>query len=1026
MMDNPLKYVRFLIIFTLTVLSEKIYPQDFRFEKITTFDGLANNNVSGIIQDKRGFIWFSTNDGINRYDSKEFRLFEYEPFNPDSLRNNFIKTIFYDYDKDFIWIGTKEGLCILNPVTEKILNVSLSNIEAQKILDGEITAIKKDSKGDFWVGTTNGLVKIDDKTKDSTVYLHNKEDPLSLPDNNIKDILCDSKNNIWVSTYNGIALYKNETFINYFQNYKRTNIYSNTEKFTSIEEISMGLLLIGCWGEGVILFDPVSKEYSVNKLGDNRIYTIEYDTRGHIWVGTWGGGIYYFNNLESIKRNNYIKISHEQDNEYSLSSNIIYSIFEDSSARIWVGTDGSGVNKLNQMQRSYKYHFHIGETYKIENNGVSSLLIDNRDNLWVGSTKNGIYIFDNENKNKEHYGYNPDNFNSLSSNNVNSLLIDSMENIWVFTDSGLDKFNRKTKSFEHYYIDGKKILNYRKNADIPINIADNKFYSGKEDEYGRLWLGTSNGVYIWDKASGITTHFSKDLPPGKRLSDNTVYAIDINKDGIVWIGTDNGLNSFNPATNTIDIYNHNSYDTHSLSSNSIKAIYCDSAGNVWIGTSGGGVSVFNKDKNNFYSFTKEEGLEHNTAMGLTEDQKGNIIAVTFMGISMIAKKANIELSTVTSLTNHFGLNRINFYGGITKDKNGNIFIGTMEEIYKINTAFYYLNKVNSEIVITDLKIFDKSYLDIFGKNIFAEKETSLKWYDGHISFDFSAIDYSFSEGRKYKYILEGFDKEWIYSGERNYASYTSIPPGNYIFRVTGTNSSGIWSTKEASLKINIIPPFYRTPIAYLFYLLAIAAFFYGIIIIVKGGEVSKRLDEVSRLKDELLTVNLQLERQTRIDNLTGVHNRKHFEEIFGRLWDLYIRTKLNFSVLMLDIDYFKNFNDTYGHVAGDKAIKTVADIILEAMNRKTDSVFRYGGEEFVILLVDTDLTGSRIVAERIRKKVEEKKIQNGSNEKGIRYITVSIGISYTNAVNPETAAQLLAAADENLYKAKDLGRNRIV
>jgi len=1021
-MDNFLRVIRFLPIIILLFFSENIFSQDFRFEKLTTYDGLANNNVSGIIQDKRGFIWFSTYMGLNRYDGNNFSLFEYGPFDPNSLINNSIKKMFYDYDRDLIWLGTQQGLCILNPVTEKVLNISLNNLEAKNILDTEITAIEKDATGNYWIGTNNGLVKINNKINSALVFNSSKEKPFFISDNRIKDIFCDSKDDLWISNYKGVMLYKDWVFIDYF--YYQNPIKEDSDKynFFCIEKISDNFLLIGSWDEGLILFNTVTKEYSIHKVGNNKITKIKYDSKGKLWVGTWDSGLYYFDNIESLKKNIHKKVLHDQDNELSLSSNIIYSIFEDNSGRLWVGTFGGGVNKLTQLQGNYQHHFYIEKAHE-ENNEITSLLIDSREHLWIGSIKNGVYIFDNENREKAHYKHDPYDFNSISSNVVNFIFMDSMENIWILTDSGMNKFNRKNNSFERYYFDGKNIVKSREN----INNQNIEFYTAKEDKNGGFWLGTSNGVYVWNAADAVLVkHISKDLPNKKKISDNTVYAIEIDSEESVWIGTSNGLNVYHPADGNIEIYYHDYYDYHSLPNNGINTIYCDEAGNVWIGTNGGGVSVFDKEKKLFNSFTKEEDLDHNTVVGLTEDQKGNIVVISFTGVSMITKKANIELSTVTSLTAQFSLSRINFYGGITRDKDSNIYIGSDNEIYKINTTFFYLNRENPEIVITDLTIGGNSYLELFGKNIFSEEDINIKWYNGHIAFTFSAIDYGFAEGRKYKYILEGFDKYWTFPGDRNYASYTAIPPGEYRFRVTGTNSSGVWSTKEASLKINIIPPFYKTSVAYFIFALVLAAFFYGIIMIVKSREVLKRLNEVSNLKDELLALNLILEKQTRIDNLTGVHNRKHFNETFERYWAVYLRTKQNFSVLMIDIDFFKNFNDTYGHVAGDKTIKIVAEVLIESVSRKTDSVFRYGGEEFVVLLIDTDLTGAHVVAERIRKKILAKKIENGKDEKGVRYISVSIGATCTNIDNVETPTQLLAVADENLYKAKGLGRNMII
>ncbi len=962
--------------------------------------------------------------------AKNFRLFEHEPFNPDSLRHNLIQTMYYDRDEDLLWLGTYRGVSVLDPVTEKIRqSVVTGGFDARKELDfGVVTAIEKDREGNFWVGTLDGLVRINQKTGGSFVYNHEEGNPRSLPDKTVRDVLCDSGGNVWIATINGLSLFKEEYFINYFQKDPPGLSGLNINAAMTLEEYSPGILLVGSWGGGVTCFNSADGSYFSRSLDDNRLYILKRDREGHIWAGTWGGGLYYYKNLEALRENDFLNTVYNHENSYSLSNDIVYSIFEDKSGLLWIGTNGGGVNKLNQLQKDYRFLYSTGKPGSIGNDRFRSLMLDEKERLWIGSYNSGLYVYDPENGRTRNYVNNPDDYNSISNETVNSVFRDSENNIWVLTNSGLDRFDQRKEHFEHYRFNGQTISLAGKPEGSGRKTSGNGvFYAVMEDSSGQLWLGTYNdGIYRWNRRTGAASHFSVQSLPGKRLSDNMVYSIVEDKKGVVWIATNNGLNSYDPASGIMLNYYNNPADPYSLCHDNVRVLYCDSTGNLWVGTTGGGLSRFDSEQKIFYNFSKKDGLDHNTVIGLTEDQKGNIIAVTLKGISLVERKPENKFTTITSLTYQFGLSGIDFKGGIAWDRKGNIYVAATGEIYRLDTAFYYLNRFNPGIIITDLRIFDKSYIDIFKKNIFAEEEINLKWNENYISFDFTSIDYTFPSGRKYKYMLEGFDKGWVYSGERNFTSYISIPPGVYRFRVTGTNSSGFWSTNEASLKIRIIPPFYNTGFAYFIYILFAAAIFYGILMIIRGKEVKKRLEEVSRLKDELLTVNLKLDIQTRMDILTEVHNRKHFNEVFENLWDLYTRTGINFTILMLDIDYFKNYNDTYGHIAGDKCLKEVAGVILEAVSRKTDSVFRYGGEEFAVFLVDTDTAGARIVAERIRTKVMEKCIPNRSalNKTGI--LTVSIGIAGTKGFMPENPNQLLIEADKNLYRAKENGRNTVV
>ena len=1008
----------------------EICSLDFRFERIDVSAGLAGNSVSGIVQDKRGFIWFATQDGLSRYDGSEFRLFEHEPFNRETLGHNLIQTIFYDPEEDKIWLGTYGGLSVFDPATEVVENFfPVESSEARKILeDGIITAVEKDREGFFWIGSLGGLVRFSPSLMEAVFFSNSPDDPHSLPDNTVRDLLCDSEGKIWIATYNGISLYENNRFNNFITSETLPDNGKGLAVVMTLSELSPGKLIFATWGGHIGIFDTETKKHSHTWTGENRFYTLMIDRRGRIWAGAWGEGLFMFEKAENIEKKIYAGARNSHDNKYSLSNDIVYSIFQDSFDLVWIGTNGGGVNKLNLKQKDYRYIYSTEKSGGIRNDRYKSIMAEDEDVLWIGSYNSGLYIYDEREKRARNFTK-EDGKNSVSDNTVNCIYKDKKGRVWVLTNSGVNLYDRERNLFFHYFIDSDNRIRRFANGIVPgLSAGTNQiFYSVAEDLSGRLWLGTySRGIYVWDPETGETLNFNEGSPQGERISNNLVFSLVRDLDGYIWAGTNYGLNRYDPETGRARRYYHNPGDPYSLSHNNVRVLYCDSAGNVWAGTTGGGVARIEPEMGFFYNFGKIEGLDHNTVTGITEDRGGNLIIVTLRGISMIERKPENKFTTAISLGYHFGVKGVDFRGGLTRDSSGNIYAAAAGEIYKFDTSFYYSNTIIPEIVITDLEIFDKSYIDVYGRNIFAEDEITLHWEEDHISFRFASLDYTFPTGKKYRYILEGYDKGWIYSDERNFASYTGIPPGRYTFRVTGTNSSGMWSTREASVRLRIKPPFYRTPLAYMIYLAAAAAFFYGIVMIVRGKEAEKQLSEVNRLKDELLNANLLLDRQSRTDALTGVHNRKHFNEVLGNVWDLYSRTGVNFSILMLDIDYFKEFNDRYGHLAGDRCLCEVASLISDAVARKTDSVFRYGGEEFVVILVDTDTKGAKFVAEKIRKKIMEKKIPNESAFSGTGFLTISIGVAGTEVAKPESPDHLLLKADKNLYRAKGKGRNCVV
>jgi len=605
---------------------------------------------------------------------------------------------------------------------------------------------------------------------------------------------------------------------------------------------------------------------------------------------------------------------------------------------------------------------------------------------------------------------------------VNKIYSDSKDNIWVATNSGVNRYIPETGGFDHFYYNGEKIV---KKINVSKDTGNPKWdiiYSVYEDAAGRLWLGSYlDGVYIWDRDTGKTEHLAPGSGSGKSISNQMVFDIKGDKFGNVWIGTNCGLNRYDIKTGKISVFLYDSENTTGISNNVISRIFKDSAGDMWFGTSGGGLSKLDYASDSFLHVTKKNGLNNNSVTGISEDTRGNLVVTTIKGISII-NRGNREVFNVTY---QFGLNGKEIKGNILRDKDGNFYISTAGTIYKINTEKYYVQNYEPEIVISDFKVFNDAFLKSKNDNIFSQETIELSWKENSISFNFVSLDYTFPLNNMYKYMLEGFDWDWVSAGNRTYANYTNLPSGKYVFRVMGTNSSGKWSGKESSVNIIISPPPYKTIYAYFLYAAAVFLLFYSLHIILRGKETEKRLAEENKLKNKLLKVNSELDRLTRIDSLTGVYNRYHFTETLYNGWHLHERLNLTISLLMIDIDFFKNYNDTYGHVAGDECLRAFAEIMVEAVSRKTDTVFRYGGEEFIIVLLDTGLEGASVVAEKLQEKLASEKIDHSGSSIS-RYLTASIGIVSTDKGKYSSSGEMVLDVDRKLYLAKEHGRNTVI
>ena len=1006
------------VFFMIPVFS---FSNDFKFEHLTSANGLAGNSVSSIIQDKRGFLWFGTQDGLSSYDGKEFRLFEHKPFDDDSLPHNLIQTMFYDKEKDLIWIGTYGGLSSFDPKNGNIQHYVLTEKENQKKKYSRvIVSIKKGSKGLMWIGTLSGLISLNPDSGEINEFVKNPEDPFSLPDNSVRDIHPGRDGKIWIATYAGLVYYQNGRF-NKVDGLK-TEFPSNY--IMDIEETDKGCFLIASWDGGISYLNESEKTLKTVKFPDNRLYFVKVDNKGHIWAGTWGEGLYYSENIESLLKSDYRILKNDKNNIYSVSNNIGYSFLNDKSGLIWIGTNGGGLNKLNPDVKDtrYIYSTHDGKL-SIPDERIKNLFIDDADQLWIGSYSSGLYVFNGDSEKLERYSHNKNDNNSISSNFINEIFCDREKTLWIGTNDGLNKFDKSGKTFDCYYYDAENKSIRKSSVKSGQNSVPDIIYALYEDVKGRLWIGSYlNGVYIWDRKNNSTVHLHPENSSSNSIiSDPMIFDIMDDKFGNVWIGTNFGLNIYNIKTGAIKQYNYNSEEKDGISNNVIMKIYRDSVGDMWIGTSGGGLCRYDYISDSFSHYTKENGLSSNNVTGISEDSLGNIIVTTNNGIAGI----NRGSSFVYSLASEFGLNNYELKGDIETDRNGNVYVSTSGAVFKTDTKKQYIRVYDPQVLINSFKLNNDDYVFKNGRNIFDPGVIDLSWGENSFSFNFVSLDYTSPLNNRYEYILEGFDKDWIASGTRNYANYTNIPPGKYTFKVKGTNSSGKWSKNIPSMQIVIKAAPFKSLYAYILYAAAILIIFYSITMILRGRESEKRLKQENSLKTKLLEANKELDRLVRIDPLTGAFNRHHFRETLENGWHLHRRFNLSLSIIMTDIDFFKNYNDTYGHVAGDDCLRRYTEILKDAVSRKTDSVFRYGGEEFIILLLDTDLEGASVVADKIREKLVVSEIKHSSSIVS-EFLTVSMGIVSTSKNDYESADKMIIDSDRKLYLAKEHGRNTVI
>ncbi len=813
------------VIFYLWILEfifiEPVYVQsgrDIRLEQISLEQGLSQVTVNCILQDRQGFMWFGTQDGLNKYDGYQFTVYRHEPNDSTSLSYNLILSIFEDQD-GYLWIGTEGGgLNRFNPNTESFIHYKNQIGDSLSLSNNSVYSILEDTRGNLWVGTYNGLNKFDRNLKKIIRYQNQPNNPHSLSHNRISFILEDHNGNLWIGTEHGLNKFEqnSESFISYLNNPDNSLSLSNNN-IKSILEDYRGNLWIGTFGGGLNKFNIKTETFTSyqnqvdnpNSLSNNFIMSIFEDSRNNLWIGTSGGGINKLNPESEI----FINYQHKPNDPKSLGNNIVMPIFEDRGENLWIGTIGGGLNRFDPKTESFTCYKHqVNNPYSLNNNFVLSIFKDSNDDLWIG-TADGLNKFNPLTKIFTLYQHYKDDPHSLSLNNVMSIIEDTDGSLWIGTyGGGLNKFDRKTETF----------ICYKNQDGNPESLSNNFVLRLLKDSEGILWIGTKNGLNRFDEKTETFTHFWHQTDNLHSLSHNNVYSIFEDCSGILWFGTQDGLNKFDRKSETFTQYKNQVNNPHTISHNLVRSIYKDAEGNLWIGTDGGLNKLVPSDNEGspptFTCYREKDGLSNDVIYGILEDDNGCLWLSTNKGIS----KFNPEINSFINYDVKDGLQSNEFNtGSCYKDGNGQMYFGGVNGFNVFHPDSIMNNTYVTPVVITDFLLFNKpvkvsrngNKSDRFElqKHINFIGEITLDYTDYIFAFEFSALNYRQSEKNQFAYKLEGFNKEWIKTDHlHRRATYTNLPHGEYVFRVIASNDDGYWNEEGTSITLTILPPFWKT------------------------------------------------------------------------------------------------------------------------------------------------------------------------------------------------------------------------
>lgn len=832
------------IIFMLSFIPYILYGQEItnknqsiKFKHYSLTEGLSQSSVLCIIQDSKGFLWFGTRDGLNKYDGQEFKTYRYNSKDSTSISNSSIKSLFED-TKGNLWIGTLGGLNKYLP-DEDIFKRYKYSSKTNSLTNNQIWDITELNKNNLWIGTNAGLnilnTKNDTFTHVKTVTKENRQ---------IRSLYKTKNNNLWICNTKNITVYNSKAKIYKEYSYPKFDFKDADEKYVPvIYEDKKAEIWLG-YKNGLFKLNKKENEFKAFKITNanlekpiinQEVRTIHEDVNSNLWIGSYTG--LYIINKEKTK---IIHQLHDENNANSLSQNSIYKILEDTKGDLWIGTYAGGVNYFDRTFDLFKYYTSGTNNTKLNYPVVSSILEEPNGNLWIGTEGGGINYFDKKTETFNYLTHENNNPKSISTNNVKAIIRTKKGNLWIGThDGGLNFLNPAIKPY-HF-------IKYN-NTSEKNSISNNRIISLYEDYMENIWIGTSGGgLNVINSSTKKNTQIKDSLG----IVGEIIYDISktSNKNSILVAG-DKGLASVNIKTKKITPINYklnNNQDNPSITLN----VYEDKNQNLWIGTEGDGLYFFEPNINKSTKYGIKEGLPNEVIHGILPDDYNNIWLSTNNGLSKLNLKT-LEFKNFDVSSGLIG-NEFN-YNAFVKLKNKNLMFGGLKGITFFNPNKITVNKFIPPVFVTSITVNNEIYKS--GTNI--DDNITLTHNQNVFGFKFIALSYSQSEKNSYAYKLEGFDKSWNYIGTKKSVTYTNLDAGNYIFRVKASNYDGIWNEKGDTVFVNILPAPWKTWWAYLIYFLITITLLFTI-----RKYYRIRIKEKNQLKQE----RLEKEKLEEINNL---------------------------------------------------------------------------------------------------------------------------------------------------------------
>ena len=840
------RFITILVFSHILILNG--YSQQYIFTNYSINNGLSQSVVNCVFQDSKGYIWIGTQNGLNRFNGETFDVYSYNPADSNSISNNWIYAIAEDTDGN-LWIGTKGGLnkflttqnkfermvwqsgfktdvtqyiydilCLTNGKilinTPPVISVydsgnnEFTHFQSKLNYDGAVKDIKipvlEDVDHKIWIGATNGLAAFSFQTKEFSYFSFINKKGVIIDNVNVTALFYDKKGRVWVGTTGGLF------YLN-----KLTNRF---EEF------------------------QVETGSTLNRPFENIcIRTILDDKNGNLIIGTEGRGLY----VVSSYSQNQVAIQNYTTQNSEIGNDIVQSLIIDQSENLWIGTL-SGISKTDLKKKKFTLYRNSNSPNSLDllGNVIASLYKNDDGILWVGNWGQGLNLVNRETNEVEHFSTRHAGNHKIPNDFVHVIFKDSDKQIWLGTRDGLLIYDKPRNRFIPYY-------EYFKNPALPT-FSNTRIYMVIQDKLSNYWVGTHNGLFKINLKKSVVEVFQKELvDENRQISANLVYCILEDSDGLIWIATVGGLDVYNPLTKKIK---HFRKEEKGLSDDFVITLCEDAKGRIWIGTSTY-VNVYNKKDSTFTFYSQAEGLPNNRIFEIRKDKNNDIWVATGKGLCKFDEQKN----TFQTFTPEDGLQSLEFNLRAACDcPDGEMFFGGMNGFNSFYPDSLTGNPYIPNLVITSFytqKGNLKEYI-----NLEESPEVVLQHNVYSFTLEFAALEFTNPQKNRYAYKMEGISDEWVEIGNRKFVPFFALQPGEYTFKVRGSNNDGVWNDKEISINIVVLPPCWRSIYAYFIYFILILV---SIIVFIKMRE-SKLKHDKKILEQKVLERTLQIEEQNQL------------------------------------------------------------------------------------------------------------------------------------------------------------------